>query len=119
MRVSLANLAIIIAALSVLLIVTLVAVRVARRLHERSLRFHKAPTLVMPLSSPPVRTTQPNAAREAAYLRLEESKSRLAPELEVFPPAEPLFSRDSPAAPGSPDDGHADARDADGDVRQS
>lgn len=89
MRVSLANILIIVAALSLVLVVTLAIVRLARHYHARALRYHKAPALVMPLSTPPSRTTQPHAAREAGYLRLEQTTAALAPELEVFPPGDP------------------------------
>lgn len=100
MRVSLANLLIIVAALSLVLVAALALVRLARYRRDRALRHHPAPSLVVPLSNPPARTTQPNAAREAAYAHLDQRHARLDPELEVFPPDERLGAADAPPSAG-------------------
>lgn len=111
MRVSLANVLIIVAALSLVLVVTLAIVRLARHYHQRSLRRHPAPKLVVPLSTPPSRTTQPHAAREAGYVRLEDARASLPRELEVFPPSDSR-AHTSTGADSGPNEGAGPRGDA-------
>ncbi|HEX6313559.1 MAG TPA: FHA domain-containing protein [Gemmatimonadaceae bacterium] len=74
MRVSLVNIGIIVGVLAIVLAITFVALRLARRRRDLALRRHGAPVLVMPLGDPDTPT-----APRPAIPREEWSTSRSSP----------------------------------------
>lgn len=87
MRVSLANILIIVGTLLVVLLVSLLAIRVARWRRDEALRRHSAPVLVVPLEPTPAAAPRPARSREVFAPRSSPASVRriAIPEADLTP----------------------------------